>query len=156
MSMPRRTVLSAAVAMVGAVLTGPAHAGKRVNQTFFGGVALNGYDPVAYFTDSRPVEGLREYSQSWMGATWRFATARNHAAFAVQPDIYAPQFGGYCAFGIAQNYTADVDPAAWRVVDNRLYLISSPSILADWLQDVPGNIAKARANWPGLSATLAE
>lgn len=156
MSMFRRTVLAAVATVTIAGLSGPARADKIVNKTFFGGIAIKGYDPVAYFKDGRPVEGRSEFTHPWMGAAWRFASAENRAAFAAQPETYAPQFGGYCASAVANNYTADIDPEAWRIVDGRLYLNYSKGIQSQWQQDIPGNISKGGANWPGLRAKLAE
>jgi YHS domain-containing protein len=115
-------------------------------------VAVSGHDPVAYFTQGRPVKGDARFSTTWSGATWRFATAANLAAFRADPARYAPQFGGYCAWAVSQGYTASADPTVWKVVGGKLYLNYSRSIGQRWEQDVPGNIRKAEANWPGVLA----
>ena len=119
------------------------------------GLAIRGYDPVAYFTDGRPVPGKADLSSAWNGATWRFATAEHKAAFDAEPAKYAPQYGGYCAWAVSQGYTAPIDPNAWKVVDGKLYLNYSADVQKDWQKDVPGHIAKANGNWPGLEQKLA-
>jgi YHS domain-containing protein len=115
-----------------------------------GGLAIRGHDPVAYFQEGRPVPGKPEFEVPWMGATWRFATAANRDAFTREPERYAPQYGGYCAWAVSQGYTASTDPAAWRIVDGRLYLNYDKGVQRRWEQDVPGNIAKGDRNWPEI------
>jgi YHS domain-containing protein len=114
----------------------------------FSSLAVSGYDPVAYFAEAKPVEGRSEHELEWNGATWRFASAENLAAFKADPEAYAPQYGGYCAWAVSQGYTASSDPTAWRIVEDRLYLNYSHGVQRRWEKDVPGNIAKADANWP--------
>jgi YHS domain-containing protein len=121
-----------------------------INSTIFGGLAVDGYDPVAYFTDGKPVEGKKEHSFEWNGATWRFSSAANRDLFAAAPEKYAPQYGGYCAWAVSQGYTADADPEAWKIVDGKLYLNYDKKVQAQWEKDVPGLIQKADANWPKL------
>lgn len=111
-------------------------------------LAVSGYDPVAYFKDGKPVEGDSAFEHEWNGATWRFASQANLDAFKANPEAYAPQYGGYCAWAVSQGYTASATPEAWRIVDGKLYLNYSKSVQATWVQDVPGNIAKADKNWP--------
>lgn len=120
-----------------------------INKTF-SGVAIKGYDPVAYFTEGRPVKGRSEFQYEWLGATWQFANAANRDAFAKNSIKYAPQFGGYCAWAVSQGYTAGIDPAAWKIVEGKLYLNYSKSVQQKWEQDVPGNIRKGHENWPKL------
>lgn len=110
--------------------------------------AIRGYDPVAYFTAGRPLRGSPQFTHQWRGATWHFATAENRDAFAAAPDKFAPQYGGYCAYGVANNYAVSIDPAAWSIVDGRLYLNYSLSVRNDWNKDIPGHIRKADTNWP--------
>jgi hypothetical protein len=86
----------------------------------------------------------------WNGAVWRFVSAEHRDVFVKDPERYAPQFGGYCAWAISRGYTADADPDAWRIVDGRLYLIYSKAVQRRWEQDVEGTIVKARANWPAV------
>lgn len=114
------------------------------------GLAIRGTDPVAYFTEGRPVAGDPAITHDWMGATWAFATEENRAAFAADPEAHAPQYGGFCAWAVAEGYTAPIDPEAWRIVDGKLYLNYSRRIQRRWEGDIPGNIARADANWPSL------
>lgn len=114
------------------------------------GKAIRGYDPVAYFTEGRPLEGSGDFTAEWMGATWRFASAANRDAFQADPARYAPQYGGYCAWAVSQGYTASIDPEAWRIVGDKLFLNYSKSVQRRWEKDTPGNIAKGDRNWPGL------
>ena len=116
----------------------------------FSSLAVGGYDPVAYFTDGEPVEGSGEHEYEWMGATWRFATPDHLAAFEADPEAYAPQYGGYCAYAVALGDLVSADPNAWRIVDGRLYLNYDQNVQATWEEDVPGYITKADANWPEI------
>ena len=127
-----------------------ARAASNVNQSLFGGVAIEGADPVAYFLDGRAMAGSSDFTHDWDGAEWRFASAANRDRFAAEPERYAPRYGGYCAWAVSQGYTADIDPEAWTIVDGALYLNYSKSVQATWAKDIPGNIAKAEANWPGV------
>jgi YHS domain-containing protein len=132
----------------------PAAADGVVNASAFTGTAIEGYDPVAYFTEGRPVEGASAFAHEWMGATWYFVSAENRDRFAADPEPYAPQYGGYCAWAVAHGYTAKIDPEAWKIVDGKLYLNYSKDVQADWVEDIPGNIAKGDVNWPMLRADL--
>ena len=133
----------------GLLFVAPALAQKPDVYTDRGG-AIRGYDPVAYFTDGRPVKGSPQFSHSWRGATWYFSKAENRDRFAAAPEKFAPQYGGYCAYGVAQGYAVSIDPAAWSIVDGKLYLNYSLGVQKDWNKDVPGYIRKADANWPGV------
>ena len=128
----------------------PATAMPPVNTLGSGEVAILGYDPVAYFTDGRAVEGKPAFEQRWNGAVWRFASAANRDAFAKDPERYAPRYGGYCAYGVAQGYAVKIDPQAWSVVGGKLYLNYSKGVQATWSKDVPGYIAQADAKWPAV------
>jgi YHS domain-containing protein len=112
------------------------------------GLALKGYDPVAYFTEKQPVQGKAEFTAQHEGATYRFASAANRDAFAAAPAKYAPQYGGYCAFGMASGYKAPIEPDAWTVVDGKLYLNYNQSVRGRWSSDIPGHVRKADAQWP--------
>jgi hypothetical protein len=114
------------------------------------GYAIRGYDPVAYFEQSRPVHGLPQFTFRWKDATWLFASAENRDRFAADPEKYAPQFGGYCSYAVSQGHTASIDPEAWKIVDGKLYLNYSKGVQKTWEQDVPGYIEKANKNWPEL------
>ena len=147
---PRRRFLTLASAVpLAMVAAGPIFAATP--QVFSeGGVAINGYDPVGYFTESEPVKGLADISFDWNGAAWRFASAANRDAFAADPAAYAPQYGGYCAYAVSQGYTASTDPDAWTVHDGKLYLNYSRRVRRIWLRDVAGHIVAADANWPSV------
>lgn len=114
------------------------------------GNAINGYDPVSYFSDDGPLEGKKDLTHDWQGATWRFASEENRQAFASNPDKFAPQYGGYCAWAVSQGYTASTDPLAWNITDGRLYLNYNQSVQTTWLVEKEDNIEKGNANWPGL------
>jgi len=128
------------------------HAATVINKDK-SGLALKGYDAVAYFNEGKAVEGKKDFEHSWMDATWRFSTAENRDLFAKNPEKYAPQFGGYCAFGVTGGYLAPVDPTAWKVVDNKLYLNYDHEIQKKWSEDIAGNIKKALEKWPAASKT---
>ena len=118
------------------------------------GVALHGHDAVSYFTDGKAVLGAAQFEHQWHGARWRFSSAANRDAFAKAPEKYAPQFGGYCAWAVSRNYTADIDPNAFAVVNGKLYVNYSTAVQVRWRVDRDGNITKAEANWPGLAAQV--
>jgi YHS domain-containing protein len=115
-----------------------------------GGLAIRGYDAVAYHQQSAPVKGSSQFSYQWRGATWLFANAENRDRFQAEPDRYAPQYGGYCAYAVSKGRTASIDPEAWKIVDGKLYVNYSKGVQKKWEQDVPGNIVKADKNWPDL------
>ena len=112
------------------------------------GVAIRGYDPVAFFTDKKPVKGLPAHKAEFRGSTFHFASAANRDAFSADPARYAPQYNGFCAFGVAGGYKAAIDPAAFTVVDGKLYLNYNAGVQKQWRADIPGFIAKADRNWP--------
>lgn len=114
------------------------------------GVALRGYDPVAYFTRQQPMKGSEAFVYSWMGATWRFTSTENRDRFAAEPASYAPQFGGYCAWAVSNNYTAAIDPFAWKIVDGKLYLNYGPEVQRKWQQNLAERIKTGERNWPEL------
>jgi YHS domain-containing protein len=118
------------------------------------GVAIQGYDVVAYFTDNAAVKGNAQLVHTWNGVEWRFATAEHRDAFAKEPARYAPAFGGYCAYGVSRGYAVDIDPQAFAVVDGTLYLNYSRSVQRTWNEDRPGYIEKARQRWPEILAGL--
>ena len=114
------------------------------------GIAIGGYDPVAYFTEKKPVKGNAQFGLQWKGATWHFASAPNRDTFKADPAKYAPQYGGYCAFGTSQGYAVKTEPDAWSVVDGKLYLNYNTQVRQRWQQDTPGFIKAADMNWPGV------
>ena len=148
--MSSAAIRRAAVAAAFAFLSVAAAAAQKVN-TSFTGLALDGYDPVAYFTENKPVKGTREFTFEFEGATYRFASAAHRERFTKEPAKYVPQYGAFCAWAVSRGYTADTDPLAWRIVDGKLYLNYNASVQKKWEEDIPGNIGKADANWPGLS-----
>lgn len=113
-----------------------------------GGIAIDGTDPVAYFREGAPVAGDPAFTHDWNGATWRFSSAANRDAFAADPQAYAPQYGGYCAWAVSQGYTASTTPEAWKIVDGKLYLNYSRRIQRRWERDIPNHIVAANSNWP--------
>ena len=112
------------------------------------GLAIGGYDPVAYFTERKPVKGSAQFRSDFQGSTFQFVSAAHRDAFAFNPAKYAPQYGGYCAYGMAKGYKATIDPAAFTVAGEKLYLNYSEAVRSQWLSDIPGYIRKADANWP--------
>ena len=114
--------------------------------------AIRGYDPVAYFNQNKPVKGQTRLTHRWNDTDWHFATQANLDAFKADPEKYAPQYGGYCAYGVAQGYTPETDPAAFKVVDGKLYLNLSKQVAKKWSQDIPGYVKDANQNWPQLKA----
>ena len=115
-----------------------------------GGIAIDGTDAVAYFTEGKPVAGSDSHKVTWNGATWRFSSAENAATFEANPTAYAPQYGGYCAWAAAEGYVAPTAPDAWTIHDGKLYLNFNKRIRRRWERDIPGNVARGDANWPGI------
>ena len=143
----------AAVAVVAE--TRPVLADESVNTGYFGGVAIMGYDPVAYFTDNRAVKGSEKYSYDWLGTPWHFASREHQEMFASEPIKYAPQYGGYCAGEVvAGSVTVDVDPNAFKIIDGKLYLIYDKPDADDFAAHAGDYVAKADANWPKIQARL--
>ena len=137
-------------AIAGLLLAASAAAVDPVYTALFSSNALSGHDAVAYFTEGKPVEGSKQLSTRWNGARWLFSSAANLAAFEAEPERYAPQYGGYCAWAVSQGYTAKGNPENWRVVDGKLYLNYDASVQKTWESDIPGFIRSANANWPKL------
>lgn len=114
------------------------------------GTAIRGYDPVAYFTDNKPVEGSKQFSYSWQGTEWRFKSQANRDAFVANPEKYAPQFGGYCAYGVSEDHKSPTEPEAFTIVDDKLYLNYNTKVRTLWQKDIPGRIKTAETNWTHL------
>lgn len=125
-------------------------AGVDVNATSTG-LALRGYDPVAYFTVGEPTAGDWQITSVYNDATYRFANEENKATFEANPEAYAPAYGGYCAFGTAMGFKFDGDPNYWKIVDDKLYLNLSKEIQTRWEGDIPGFIDQASANWTDIA-----
>lgn len=145
----RRTFL--VVLALFAFVLGSAFAGEYFE---YGGLAIDGYDPVAYFTEQKPVKGSPEFRVEFEGSTFQFGSAVHRDAFVADPSKYVPQYGGYCAYGMARGYKAKIDPAAFTVVSHKLYLNYSEAVRSRWLADVPGYIQKADANWPEVQMSI--
>ena len=143
-------ILTFVLGIIGAA--GLAHAGTPINT--LDGIAIEGYDPVAYFSEGRAMKGSKEFAYEWLGATWYFANAEQRDLFAVNPVKYAPQYGGYCTEGLAHNDTAYIDPEVWRIVDGKLYLLHRKGELGSSEQEIASMITKADANWPQIKANL--
>jgi len=119
-------------------------------------VAIHGYDPVSYFTKGKATKGKEMYSATYEGAIYKFSSKSNRDKFKSNPDKYAPQFGGYCAMGVVLNQKLDVDPNAWYIADNKLYLNLNKTVQKKWMEDVSGNIDTADRTWNGIEHVSAE
>ncbi|MCU0831891.1 MAG: YHS domain protein [Rhizobiaceae bacterium] len=157
--MNRRTILIrsigliAAAPAVSATFIAVAQAGKPAIFTgLIDGVGAGGYDLVAYFADNAARRGDAQITADHDGVTYRFASAANRDLFAANPERYLPAYGGYCAFAVANGYTAKIDPEAFTVADGRLFLNFSKSVRTRWLKEQAANIAKGDANWPAVLA----
>lgn len=113
-------------------------------------VAIQGHDPVAFFTDGKPVRGSDQFVSRHGGATYKFATAEHKAAFDKEPAKYEPAFGGYCAYGVSRNKLVEIDVDAFQIIDGRLILQYSKGVRNDFNKDQQGNLGKAEKNWVGL------
>ena len=117
------------------------------------GVAIRGTDPVAYFTEKRPVTGVEEFSAQWNGAKWLFASPANRDKFVANPEAFAPQYGGFCAWAVAaKGKLYSTQPQNWSIVDGKLYLNFNDDIQARWEKDVPGFIKEGDLQWPKVSS----
>jgi len=149
----RRTVL---MAVAGLLFSAHALAAPPVNTLkagLFGGrsdSAILGYDPVAYFTVGKPVKGLDNLVVDWMGAKWKFASQANLALFMADPEKYAPQYGGYCAYGVSQDNLVSVDPDKFKIIDGKLYLNYDADVQVMWLKEPAGFIRQADAKFQAL------
>ena len=152
----RRQALSLLTAFgLTAAVAAPAFAIDRTGGTYnslYAGLGAKGYDVVAYFTDGKPVKGKNEFEAVHGGVTWKFASATHRDQFAANPAKYAPQYGGFCSWGVAQGKLFDVDPEqGWKIVDGKLYMNFNADIQKTWEGDIPGMIGKASTNWPTLN-----
>jgi YHS domain-containing protein len=133
------------------LIAGFGHAQAQTSEIYVsGGKAIDGYDPVAYFALARPVKGVDSLSYQWKGAIWLFSSRQNLKAFMTSPEKYAPQYGGYCAYGTAQGHKASTEADAWTIVNNKLYLNYNGKVKSEWVKDEPGNIQKADKQWPAI------
>lgn len=148
----RKTILAIALIAAPVSLSAPdAFAAKDPVYTgTFSNTAIDGHDPVAYFTEGEPVKGSKEFTTEYHGAEFRFASQANLDTFLSDPERYAPQYGGYCAWAAAQNKTAPGKAQFWAIEDGKLYLNFSKKVQDDWNEDRDGFITKADENWPDL------
>ena len=122
----------------------------EVNTGYFGNIAIEGYDTVAYFTEKRAVKGSEKFQSEWLGATWRFSSDENRKTFDASPIDYAPQYGGLCAEGVAYHeMTVNIEPEVWQIIDGKLYISAGAGF-----EDLAANRPKADANWPEIHAEL--
>ncbi len=138
---------------VGILLNQPnLQAAKAISTTFFGNKAASGYDVVAYHTQEKAVPGKKSYTTNWNGATWLFSTAKNRQLFIDNPNKYAPQYGGYCAFAAAANKLVKADPKIFDLHEGKLYLNYNKKTKKDWNADRAGMIQRGNRNYPQLIA----
>jgi YHS domain-containing protein len=143
--MKHRRVLACAVMLLSVALASPAFAGEVFEKD---GIAINGYDTVAYFTEMKAVKGVGHYRAEYKWAVFLFVSAANRDAFLEHPEKFAPQYGGFCAYGMAKGYKAATDPAAFTVVGDKLYLNYNGTVRALWVLDIPSYVNKADQHWP--------
>jgi YHS domain-containing protein len=120
---------------------------KSVNTPMFSDEAINGYDPVSYFVEGKPEKGNEAFSYNWNDATWHFVSEQNMNLFKSNPEKYAPQFGGYCAFAASKGFTANTDPNAFKIMEGKLYLCADPNILKQWLEGGEESLKESVSNW---------
>lgn len=140
-------LISMAVAVLLLALPGPARADAAMFSSR-SGVAIGGYDPVAFFVHGAAERGRRGHAVMWKGVVWRFASASNQARFEANPRAYAPAFGGYCAFAMSQGVLADGNPQLWAIVDGELFLLNNPEAQGVWVTRRGELITQARLHWP--------
>lgn len=150
MSLTRRKLVLLSLVVPTTVLIGGPAAARSPEIYAENGIAIDGSDVVAYFTEGRPVSGDAAITHDWRGATWRFASEENRATFAANPEAYAPQFGGYCAWAVSNDYIAPTVPEAWTIADGKLYLNFSKAVRRRWSRDMAARIAAGNRNWPGV------
>jgi len=126
--------------------------GRVAGGSPIGGVAIKGYDTVAYFQDGKAIKGDESFNFQWHNLTWYFKTRENRDLFAANPEKFAPQYDGYCAWAMTEERKAVTDPEVWKIVDGKLYLNCSMAAYEKWSKDIPGNIEKADANWLKLNS----
>jgi hypothetical protein len=146
----------AALVVLGLGLAGPLAAAttERIVVDRNTGLAISGFDPVAYFTDAKPLLGKIEHEQRVAGAVWRFRSAGNSAAFKADPDVYMPRFGGYDPVGVARGVAVPGNPMLWTISDDRLYLFYSEETRAEFTGDRDRTIDAADRGWPTVLLKL--
>ena len=153
MSFTRRNFITSSIAFAGAMALSSTQAFAR--KVFSSsGIAIRGYDPVAYFKVSKPVKGKSNLKTKWNGSTWQFSSQSNLDAFKANPAKYAPAYGGYCAWAMSQGRVATTVPQAWDIKGGKLYLNYSLDIRRKWRTNIPKHIKLANAKWPRVSKSL--
>ena len=143
------------LALLTAFLSAPAFAKDRFDQSLEG-IAIRGYDTVAYFTEGKAVKGQEAFAYDWLGATWHFASAAHRDLFMAEPIRYAPQYGGYCTSGIVAANIHSADPKIWRIIEGKLYLNGSDYALKSWAKGGADVISKTDSEWLKLEAKLTQ
>ncbi len=118
-------------------------------------VVLAGHDAVAYFTQGKPVKGSADYTAVYNGAIYRFSSVENRDSFRENPARYAPQYGGFCAYGMTFGKKFEVDGKAFEIVDGKLYVNKNQDVYKAWVKDIPKHISEANAQWPQVEHTPA-
>ena len=148
----RHLIAALAIAAVPlTVMPATASAEPPIYTDLFSDVAVQGHDAVAYFKEGKPVKGSKDFTADYLGAEFRFATAANRDVFLANPEAFAPQFGGYCAWAVSQGYHAKGDARFWKIVDGKLYLNYNASVQEKWEGDIPGFIKSGEENWPRIN-----
>ncbi|MDC5840014.1 hypothetical protein OPW33_11770 [Vibrio europaeus] len=119
-------------------------------------LAIKGYDPVAYFTDAGALQGEPQFSATYKNAIYHFVSSENRDQFKANPQAFAPQYGGYCAFGVAMGKKFETDPQAWKIEDGKLYLNLDKTVQQRWLEDTQGFIVDANTNWTNIKTVAAD
>ena len=145
-----KTLVTAAT-LTAATMTAAFAAGPELNASSTG-LALQGYDPVAYFTVGEPTKGKYNITSEYKDGTYWFSSEEHKASFDANPEAYVPEYGGYCAFGAAMGFKFDGDPNHWRIVDGELFLNLSADVQERWLEDIPGFIEMADTKWVDIEA----
>jgi YHS domain-containing protein len=113
----------------------------------FSNEAINGYDPVSYFTENQPLLGNEAYKYEWKGADWYFSSGANKNLFIGNPEKYTPEYGGYCTFAVSKGFTANTNPNSFEIVSDKLYLFADEEVKKDWKTNLEENLSKCEANW---------
>lgn len=147
--MTRAAAFGAGLALAGCATNGSVSQTEPVAETNNeGGLAVKGYDPVAYFTEHKPVAGNPQIATTWHGAEYQFTSDAHRREFLAMPEHFAPQYGGFCAYAISRGTIADIDPNEWAVVNDHLYLNNNAVAKGIWDLDRPNNIQAGNRNWP--------
>jgi YHS domain-containing protein len=140
----KKMILSLSIAL----LTGLSVFAQKSATFVQSGMAIRGYDPVAYFTESKPVKGNEKLVYNWNNTNWYFSSQQNMDLFKANPEKYAPQYGGYCAYGLSNGYKAPTDADAWSIENGKLYLNYNTEVREMWNKEKKERIEKADKNWP--------